>query len=140
MFLPKSKQSTTFAYDWDGVDWIYYPLSLFGPAFRVDDRGRAVIDRWLGWAAAIGATVMLCAVFGLPAIEKAHHQLWAAYSLLALVMVLFVWAYRRLYRAIAWSPTRCRPRARLGAAAGNVAALESYLTSDSQPAGTGARC
>ena len=112
MFLPKSKQSTTFAYDWDGVDWIYYPLSLFGPAFRVDDRGRAVIDRWLGWAAAIGATVMLAAVFGLPAIEAGHHQIWAAYSLLTFVMVLFIWAYRRLYRLL----RALRPDADLGPA------------------------
>lgn len=112
MFLPKSKQSTTFAYDWDGVDWIYYPLSLFGPAFRVDDRGRAVIDRWLGWFAAIGATVMLAAVFGLPAIESADHRIWAGYGLFALVISLFVWAYRRLYRLL-----RCiRPDADLGPA------------------------
>jgi hypothetical protein len=111
VFLPKSKQSTTFAYDWDGVDWIYYPLILFGPAFRVDEEGRRVIDRWLGWAAAIGATVMLTAIFGLPALPEAQ-QLTAAYVLLAVVIILFVWAYRRLYRFL----RALRPDADLGPA------------------------
>lgn len=111
MFLPKSKQSTTFSYDWDGVDWIYYPLILFGPAFRVDERGRAVIDRWLGWAAAIGATIMLAAIFGLPALPESW-QLFTAYGLLAFIIALFVWAYRRLYRLL----RGIRPDADLGPA------------------------
>lgn len=111
VFLPKSKQSTTFAYDWDGVDWIYYPLILFGPAFRVDEEGRRVIDRWLGWAAAFGATIMMAAIFGLPALPESL-QIFAAYGLLAFIIVLFIWGYRRLYRLL----RAIRPDADMGPA------------------------
>lgn len=111
MFLPKTKQSTTFAFDWDGEDWIYYPVILFGPAFRVNDDGRAIIDRWLGWAAAIGAAVMMIAIFGIRAVPEPQ-QLTAAYVLLAVVISLFVFGYRNLFRNLAAH----RPDARLGPA------------------------